>query len=421
MNILVVGAGGREHAICWAIRKSTKCKNLYCAPGNAGIGEVATCVNIGITDTEKIVTFSLEKNIDLVVIGPEDALVIGLVDELRKNSILAFGPNKSASILEGSKSFMKEFFDKYNIPTAEFKCFDNHQDAISYVKHMGAPIVVKASGLAAGKGVFVCQNEDDAVAAIKNLMLNDALGEAGKKVVIEELLLGEEVSFFCLVSNNDCIPLATAQDHKRAYDGDLGPNTGGMGAYSPANILNDSLSEKIMRTIIKPTIEGMSLEKRPFSGLLYAGLMITENGPKVLEYNVRFGDPECQVILTRIASDPLEMFLATAQGRLSEINLEWKKDSSLVIIMATNGYPGEYQRGSVILGLEKVEEMIDVNVFHSGTANRNGNIIANGGRVLGITATGKSLKEAQRIAYSGVKKIGWENGFYRTDIGNKGL
>ena len=308
MNILVVGAGGREHSICWAISKSNKCNNLYCAPGNAGIGQVATCVDIGITDIKKIVAFSLKKNIDLVVIGPEDALVAGLVDELKKNCILAFGPNKSASILEGSKSFMKEFFNKYNIPTAEFKCFDNHRDAISYVKHKGAPIVVKASGLAAGKGVFVCQTENVALAAIRKLMQDDALGEAGRKVVIEELLVGEEVSFFCLVSNNDCIPLATAQDHKRAYDGDLGPNTGGMGAYSPANALSGSLNEKIMRTIIKPTIEGMSLEGRPFSGVLYAGLMITENGPKVLEYNVRFGDPECQVILTRIASDPLEIF-----------------------------------------------------------------------------------------------------------------
>ena len=412
----MVGSGGREHALCWAIAKSPRCDALYCAPGNAGIDQVANCVNIDAMDLDGIVRFAKQNSIDFVIVGPEAPLVAGLVDRLEAAGIKAFGPSAEAARLEGSKGMTKDLCARHDIPTADYARFDEPDAAKEYIRIQGAPIVVKADGLAAGKGVILCRNENEAYAAIDYIMTESAFGEAGAEIVIEEFMTGEEASFFALVDGKCVKPLVTAQDHKAAFDGDVGPNTGGMGAYSPAPIIDDALTQAIMDRIITPTICAMSEEGMPYNGVLYAGLMITDDGPKLIEYNVRFGDPECQPMMARLKSDALEILLACAEGWLDEIELEWHKDAALTVVLAAEGYPGAYMTGSEIRGLEAATEE-GVLVFHAGTKESDGKIIANGGRVLGVTARAKTIKAAQKLAYKGVDAIDWPQGFCRRDIG----
>ena len=417
MKILVVGGGGREHALCWSLAKSPNCEKLYCAPGNAGIAAVAECVAIGGEDVAGLVAFAKDNQIDLVVVGPEAPLVLGLADRLEENGVNVFGPSADAALLEGSKAFMKDLFAKYNVPTAAYERFTDFDKAAAYVKRQGAPIVVKASGLAAGKGVILCQSEEEAIEALDQIINQRIFGEAGDEVVIEEFLTGEEASFFALVDGNTALPLVSAQDHKAAYDGDEGPNTGGMGAYSPAPVVTPEMADQIMATIIQPTIDGMAAEGRPYKGVLFAGLMISEDGPKTLEFNVRFGDPECQVLMARLKSDLAEALMAAAQGRLNEITMEWRDDAAMVVVMAAEGYPGTYEKGSVIENLEVANAIEGVTVFHAGTKSEGNEILANGGRVLGVTAQGQDVAEAQRRAYQAVDAIDWPQGFCRRDIG----
>ena len=416
MRVLMVGSGGREHALCWAIAKSPRCDALYCAPGNAGIDQVANCVNIDAMDLDGIVRFAKQNSIDFVIVGPEAPLVAGRVDRLEAAGIKAFGPSAEAARLEGSKGMTKDLCARHDIPTADYARFDEPDAAKEYIRIQGAPIVVKADGLAAGKGVILCRNENEAYAAIDYIMTESAFGEAGAEIVIEEFMTGEEASFFALVDGKCAKPLVTAQDHKAAFDGDVGPNTGGMGAYSPAPIIDDALTQAIMDRIITPTICAMSEEGMPYNGVLYAGLMITDEGPKLIEYNVRFGDPECQPMMARLKSDALEILLACAEGWLDEIELEWHKDAALTVVLAAEGYPGAYMTGSEIRGLEAATEE-GVLVFHAGTKESDGKIIANGGRVLGVTARAKTIKAAQKLAYKGVDAIDWPQGFCRRDIG----
>ncbi len=418
MKVLVVGSGGREHALCWAIAKSKKCKRLYAAPGNPGIDQLAECVDISSDDLDSIVSFALSEGIDFVVVGPEAPLVDGLVDKLEAAGVKAFGPTAKAAILEGSKGFMKDLCARFGIPTASYRRFDEPDAAKEYIHVHGAPLVVKADGLAAGKGVIICRNENEAHAAIDHIMTEQAFGEvAGAEVVIEDFMEGEEASFFALVDGEHALPLVSAQDHKPAFDGDEGPNTGGMGAYTPAPVVDKDMVDRIMAEIIEPTVKGMVAEGRPYKGVLYAGLMITEEGPKLIEYNVRFGDPECQPLVMRLKSDLLEALLACADGRLDEIKLKWHKDAALLVVMAAEGYPGHYEKGTVINGVDKAESHKDVVVFHAGTARDNGALTANGGRVLGIGAMASSVKEAQKRAYKAVDEIDWPEGFCRRDIG----
>ncbi len=417
MNILVVGGGGREHALCWALKKSPKCSKLFCAPGNAGIAEVAECLDISGEDVAGLVAFSQENAIDLVIVGPEAPLVLGLVDALEKVGINAFGPSAAAAKLEGSKAFMKDLFAKYNIPTAAYERFTDFDKAVAYVKEQGAPIVVKASGLAAGKGVILAETEDEAIEALDQMMNNKSFGDAGDEVVIEEFLDGEEASFFALVDGKTALPLISAQDHKAVYDGDKGPNTGGMGAYSPAPVVTDALTQEIMSTIIQPTIDGMAAEGCPYKGVLFAGLMIKDGTAKTLEFNVRFGDPECQVLMARLSSDIVDALEAAATGRLNEIEMTWRDEAAMVVVMAAEGYPGSYEKGSEIKNLDQANAIDNVTVFHAGTTAKDGKILANGGRVLGVTALGANVKEAQAKAYQAVDAIDWPQGFCRRDIG----
>ncbi len=417
MKILVVGSGGREHALCWAIVKSPKCKKLYCAPGNAGIAQIAECVDIAAEDLDGVVAFAQQSKIDFVVVGPEGPLVMGLVDRLDAAGIKAFGPTADAAILEGSKIFTKDLCAKYGIPTADYEQFDECDSAKEYIIRHHAPLVVKAEGLAAGKGVILCRNDNEAFAAIDHMMTERAFGESGDRVIIEEYLEGEEASFFALVDGKNAVPLVSAQDHKPVYDGDEGPNTGGMGAYTPAPVVDDAMAKTIMDTIVKPTIEAMAEEGRPYKGVLFAGVMITKDGPKLIEYNVRFGDPECQAMVLRFKSDLLGALLACAEGRLNRIRLKWHKETALVVVMATKGYPGYYKKGMEIKGLDKVNGAENVVVFHAGTKAEGDRILANGGRVLGITARAPSVAKAQKQVYAAIDKIDWPEGFCRRDIG----
>jgi phosphoribosylamine--glycine ligase len=417
MNILVVGGGGREHSLCWAIKKSPKCGELFCAPGNAGIANIAICIDIASEDVAGLVAFAKRNAIGLVIIGPEVPLVLGLVDALEAESINVFGPSAAAAKLEGSKAFMKDLFAKYNIPTAAYGRFTDYDKAVSYVREHGAPIVVKASGLAAGKGVFLAETENDAIKALDQMMNNQSFGDAGNEVVVEEFLYGEEASFFALVDGKTAIPLISAQDHKAAYDGDKGPNTGGMGAYSPAVVVTEALAKEIMTTIIQPTIDGMAAEGYPYKGVLFAGLMINEGKVKTLEFNVRFGDPECQVLMTRLDSDLVEALEAAATGRLSEVEIAWKNEAALIVVLATDGYPGRYEKGSEVKCLDQANEIEGITVFHAATKADGTRILANGGRVLGVTALGADVTEAQKKAYQAVNTIDWPEGFCRRDIG----
>jgi len=417
MKVLVVGSGGREHALCWAIARSPRCDELFCAPGNAGIAEVAECLAVEAEDLDGLMSLALDKNIDFVVIGPEVSLVAGLVDRLEAAGLKAFGPPAKAARLEGSKGFMKDLCAQYGVPTAEFARFDEPDAAKEYIHAKGAPLVVKADGLAAGKGVILCRTNNEAFAAIDRIMTERAFGGAGAEVVIEEFLGGEEASFFALVDGRTALPLVSAQDHKAAFDGDTGPNTGGMGAYSPAPVVTEAMAEKIMEQVVRPIIGAMAAEGCPYKGVLYAGLMIADGQPKVLEFNIRFGDPECQPLMMRLKSDILDALLACVDGTLDQVVLEWHDVATLVVVMATKGYPGWYENGSKIRGLEKAQALNDVAVFHAGTRAENGDIVAHGGRVLGVTARGATVAEARERAYQAVGHIDWPEGFWRRDIG----
>jgi phosphoribosylamine--glycine ligase len=418
MKVLVVGSGGREHALCWAIAASPLCDGLYCAPGNAGIAADAECVPIAAEDFDGLVAFAKGNAIDFVVVGPEAPLVAGLVDRLTEAGIKTFGPTKAAAALEGSKGFAKDLLAKYGIPTAAYRRFTDLDAAKAYIRAQGAPIVVKVDGLAAGKGVTVAQSVDEAIAAAAEALSGRAFGQSGAEIVVEEFMAGEEVSVFALCDGTSALMLAAAQDHKAAYDGDKGPNTGGMGAYSPCPVMTDALAAEIEGKIVRPTVTAMKAEGRPFTGILFAGLMITAAGPKVVEFNVRFGDPECQVLLMRLRSDLLPALVAACDGLIDTFDLRWYDEVALTVVMAPKGYPGSYEKGTEIRGIATAEADDRVKVFHAGTArSADGKLVASGGRTLNVTALGDSVTDAQRRAYAAVDKIDWPGGFCRRDIG----
>jgi phosphoribosylamine--glycine ligase len=414
MNILLLGSGGREHALAWKIAASPLADRLFCAPGNAGIAKEAECVALDIADHKAVIAFCKANMIDLVVVGPEAPLVAGLVDDLDAAGIKAFGPTRAAAQLEGSKGFTKDLCRAHGIPTASYERFTAAEPAKAYVRRKGAPIVVKADGLAAGKGVVVAITVAEAEAAIDMIC---AQTEFGAELVIEEFLQGEEASFFVLSDGENAIPLATAQDHKRVYDGDRGPNTGGMGAYSPAPVMTPAMTERALAEIVRPTIRAMKQQGMPYKGVLYAGLMITANGPKLIEYNVRFGDPECQVLMLRLMSDLVPALVAACDGMLKSFDLRWYPDAALTVVMAAKGYPGAYRKGSIIEGLDDAGQIEGVEIFHAGTKQDGGRVLANGGRVLNVSALGKTVADAQARAYAAVDRIRWADGFCRRDIG----
>ena len=416
MNVLLIGSGGREHALAYKISSSPLLGKLFCAPGNPGTLELADNIELDVKNHKVVGEFCKNNAIQLVVIGPEAPLVDGLADSLRNAGILVVGPSKLAARLEGSKGFTKDLCAKYNIPTGAYQRFKNANDAKSYIEKQGAPIVIKADGLAAGKGVTVATTIKEALEAV-DACFAGAFGKAGVEIVVEEFLEGEEASFFCLCDGKTAIPFGSAQDHKRVSDGDKGANTGGMGAYSPAPVMTEDMTKRVMNEIVEPTIRGMADLGCPFSGVLFVGLMITKKGPELIEFNVRFGDPECQVLMMRLKSDLLPVLYSLAKGNLENVELNWKTDKALTVVMAAKGYPEAPQRGSIISGIEKADKLPDVKVFHAGTALKDGKIIANGGRVLNVTATGKTVKEAQQKAYQSIKLIDWPEGFYRHDIG----
>jgi phosphoribosylamine--glycine ligase len=416
MHILLLGSGGREHALAWKIAASPLVTKFWCAPGNAGIAREAECVALDIADHAAVIDFCKRNAVGLVVVGPETPLAAGIVDDLAAAGIKAFGPGREAAQLEGSKGFTKELCTEFGIPTGAYDRFTNAADALAYVRARGAPIVVKADGLAAGKGVVVANTVGEAEAAIA-MMFDGAFGAAGAEVVIEEFLSGREISFFALSDGDTAIALASAQDHKRVFDNDEGPNTGGMGAYSPTPFVTPEIHAEIMAQIILPTVRGMKARGTPFRGVLYAGIMLTEAGPKLFEYNVRFGDPECQVLMLRMMSDIVPAMLASCDGQLKNFDLRWFPDAALTVVMAANGYPGDYAKGSRIDGLDAAAEIEGVEIFHAGTMSKDGEILANGGRVLNVSAAGKTVTEAQQRAYQAVDRIHWSQGFCRRDIG----
>lgn len=415
MKVLLLGSGGREHALAWKIAASSTLTRLWCAPGNPGIAREAECVALDIADHDAVAEFCAENAVDLVVVGPEAPLVAGIADHLAAKGLKVFGPSAKAAMLEGSKSFTKELCDRYAIPTAAYGRFNNAIKAKTYVRQQGAPIVIKADGLAAGKGVTVAATVEEACAAVDDCF-EGAFGQAGAEVVIEECLVGEEASFFCICDGKTALPLSTAQDHKRVGDGDTGPNTGGMGAYSPASVMTPELIERTMREIIEPTMRGMAESGAPFVGILYAGLMLTADGPKLIEYNVRFGDPECQVLMLRMKDDFLLLAEAAVDGVLSSMSVRWRDEAAATIVMAAKGYPGTPEKGTIIKGIGEAEAEGAL-VFHAGTAERDGETVANGGRVLNVTALGKTVTAALKKAYEAVDKIDWPGGFCRRDIG----
>lgn len=419
MKVLIVGSGGREHAIAWKVAQSKKVDKIYCAPGNAGISEVAECVPIGAMEFDKLVAFAKEKEIDLTVIGMDDPLVGGIVDVFEKEGLRVFGPKKNAAILEGSKAFSKDLMKKYNIPTAAYETFTDPEKALEYLETAKMPIVLKADGLALGKGVLICQTLEEAKEGVKTLMMDKKFGSAGDEIVIEEFMTGREVSVLSFVDGNIVKIMSSAQDHKRAKDGDQGLNTGGMGNFSPSPFYTKEVDEFCKKYIYQATVDAMKAEGRPFKGVIFFGLMLTPDGPKVLEYNARFGDPEAQVVLPRLENDIVDVFEACIDGTLDQVDLKFDNDRATVcVILASDGYPVEYKKGFPIEGLEKFKGKDDYYVFHSGTKfNENGQIVTNGGRVLGVTATGKDLKEARKKAYEATEWISFENKYMRHDIG----
>ncbi|NBU13045.1 MAG: phosphoribosylamine--glycine ligase [Alphaproteobacteria bacterium] len=417
MRLLLIGSGGREHALALKLSQSVQCNALFIAPGNPGTAQCGTNVALDVSRHDDVIAFCKSEQIDLVIIGPEAPLVAGLVDDLEAAGLKAFGPTKAAAQLEGSKAFTKELCDDAHVPTAAYKRVTDAQAAKDYIRQQGAPIVVKADGLAAGKGVVVAETIEQAEAAV-DMMFGGSLGEAGAELVIEECLIGEEASFFALVDGTHALALASAQDHKRVGDGDTGPNTGGMGAYSPAPIVDDAMTARVMREIILPTVEAMKRRGTPFRGVLFAGLMITKDGPKLIEYNTRFGDPECEVLMPRLESDLLDLILATIEGRLDHETPSWSREAALTVVMAAKGYPGTPETGSEIRNVENAASMNHVTVYHAGTARRDdGALVAKGGRVLAVTAQGATIADAQTCAYDAVRSIDWPGGFYRKDIG----
>ncbi|MCK8483180.1 phosphoribosylamine--glycine ligase [Aliiroseovarius sp. S2029] len=420
MNILILGSGGREHALAWAVMQNPKCDRLIAAPGNAGMAQIAECAALDIEDGDEVVTFAQQNTIDFVIIGPEAPLAKGVADRLREAGVKVFGPSAEAAKLEASKSFTKEICDAAGAPTAAYGHFTDADAAKAYIRKQGAPIVVKADGLAAGKGVIVAMDEATALDAIDD-MFGGAFGGAGAEVVIEEFMEGEEASYFILCDGKTALPIGTAQDHKRVGDGDTGLNTGGMGAYTPAPVLTDEIAARAMREIIEPTVAEMAKRGTPYQGVLYAGFMIKDGQARLVEYNARFGDPECQVLMMRLGAQALDLMLACAEERLDEAQVNWADDHAITVVMAANGYPGAYQKGSVINGLDDLPEDSQNMVFHAGTTEVEGKITATGGRVLNVTARGDSLQEARDRAYAMIDKIDWPEGFNRNDIGWRAL
>jgi phosphoribosylamine--glycine ligase len=421
VKVLVIGGGGREHALAWKIKQSPKVSEIICAPGNAGITSLARCVDIDVTDLNGLLKLALAEGIDLSIVGPELPLTMGIVDLFKKEGLKIFGTSQRAAILEGSKAFSKDLMRKYKIPTGYYQVFTDRNEAERFIREVGPPIVVKADGLAAGKGVIVSQTLEEALDALTLIMDEKVFGSAGDKVVVEEFLEGEEASFLAFTDGHNVLPMASSQDHKPVYDNDQGPNTGGMGAYSPAPVITDELHHQIMEEIMIPTVRGMAAEGRPFQGILYGGLMISDSGPKVLEFNVRFGDPEAQPILPRMENDLVPILESCIEGRLDEETIRWKPEAAICVVMASGGYPRSYEKGKKINGLEEAGSLDDLVVFHAGTALEDGKVVTAGGRVLGITALGKSIQEAIEKAYEGVSLIQFEGAHFRRDIGRKAL
>lgn len=420
MNILILGGGGREHALAWAVAQNPKCDRLIVAPGNAGIDEIADCAELDILDGDAVAGFAADNAVDFVVIGPEAPLAAGVADRLRDAGLLVFGPSEAAARLESSKSFTKTICDAAGAPTARYARFKEARRAREYVERHGAPIVIKADGLAAGKGVVVAETDEEALAAVDDI-LGGAFGSAGAEVVIEEMLTGEEASFFVLVDGEDVLPIGTAQDHKRIGEGDTGPNTGGMGAYSPAPVLTDAVAQRALDEIIRPTMAVLARQGTPYSGVLYAGLMIEDGRPSLVEYNVRFGDPECQALMMRLGAQALDLMLACAEGRLSEARVSWADDHAMTVVLAAEGYPGAYEKGSEIRGTDDLPADSSHMLFHSGTDRREGRLVATGGRVLSATGRGASLSEARDRAYALAEEVDWPEGYFRKDIGWRAL
>ncbi|WP_375659108.1 phosphoribosylamine--glycine ligase [Bartonella sp. MR30HLJHH] len=416
MNILLIGSGGREHALAWKIASSPLLTKLYCAPGNPATTEFGENINLNIDDHPLVIDFCKKHSIDLVIVGPEAPLVAGITDSLNSANICVFGPTQKAAQLEGSKAFTKDLCRKNNIPTGSYQCFNDASKAKAYIHQQGVPIVIKADGLAAGKGVVVATTMEEAFNAV-DACFKSAFGDAGNKIVVESFLEGEEASFFCLCDGKIALPFGSAQDHKRVGDGDIGANTGGMGAYSPAPIMTQEIVNRTLKEIVEPALKSMKEMGAPFKGILFVGLMITQKGPELIEFNVRFGDPECQVLMMRLKDDILPIFLAAAQGKLENKPLCWSEKTALTVVMAANGYPDSPQKGTVIRNVDKVNNLPDVKIFQAGTVLRDGELIANGGRVLNITATGKTITHAQKRAYEAVDCIDWPEGFVRRDIG----
>jgi len=421
MKVLVVGGGGREHALAWKIAQSPLVKKVYCAPGNPGTAAIAQNLDIKADDVSKLLEFAWNEQIDLTVVGPEQPLSLGIVDIFRDHDLKIFGPTKAAALIEGSKAFSKDLMQKYNVPTAAYGVFTDVAEATAFIDKTGAPIVVKADGLAAGKGVIIAQTRDEAVAAVTDMLSGNAFGNAGSRVVIEEFLTGEEASFLAITDGKTIIPLASAQDHKNIFDGDQGPNTGGMGAYSPAPVVTPEVHERAMTEVLRRAVDGMAAEGRPYQGILYAGLMVKDGQVKTLEFNARFGDPECQPLLMRMKSDIVPLLMAVAKGDLSGKSIEWHDKATVCVVMAAEGYPGDVRKGDVISGLDEAAKLQDVYVFHAGTVLKDSQCVTSGGRVLGVTAMGDTVQQAIDNAYSAVEKISWQGVQYRKDIGRKAL
>jgi phosphoribosylamine--glycine ligase len=421
MKILVIGSGGREHALVWKLAQSPRVETLYCAPGNPGIARHARCVPIKAEDLNRLLDFAKSKTIDLTVVGPEGPLTMGIADRFREAGLRIVGPSKGAAEIEFSKVFSKSFMQRHHIPTAHARIFHEPEPAIQYAKDHGAPLVVKVDGLAAGKGVILAQDEGEAIQAIDLIMRRKSFGEAGNQILLEDRLEGEEASFLVFTDGKTIVPMVTSQDHKRIFDQDQGPNTGGMGAYSPAPVLSEALQEQVLREIVRPTIEGLAREGRPFQGILYTGLMLTQNGPQVLEYNARFGDPETQVILTRLESDLAEIFEALTVETLDRIQVRWSPNVSVCVVLTAKGYPATYETGQPIRGIEQAEAKNSVVVFHAGTVLRDGELVTAGGRVLGVTASGRDFQQARDLAYEAISQIRFEGMHCRMDIGLRGL